>query len=148
MKRRKGLFVTSIHPLEKATSQQIPLFLSRVPAGFPSPAEDYVDKKLDLNEHLIQHPAATFFIRVDGDSMIDAGIHSGDLLVVDRKLEPGDQSVVVAALEGELTIKRLVKKNGKLFLASENPKFKPIEVNPETGIEVWGVVVHSIHNVR
>jgi len=148
MKRRKGLFATSIHPLEKTSRHQIPLYLSRVPAGFPSPAEDYVDKKLDLNEHLIQHPAATFFIRVDGDSMIEAGIHSGDLLIVDRKLEPGDQSVVVAALEGELTVKRLVKKNGKLYLASENPKFKPIEVNPETGVEVWGVVVHSIHNVR
>jgi len=148
MKRKQGLFVTSISPLEKATSQQIPLYLSRVPAGFPSPAEDYVDKKLDLNEHLIQHPAATFFIRVDGDSMIEAGIHSGDLLVVDRKLEPGDQSVVVASLHGELTVKRLVKKNGKLYLAPENPKFKPIEVDPEDEVEVWGVVVHSIHNVR
>jgi len=148
MKRRKGLFATSIHPLEKTSSRQIPLYLSRVPAGFPSPAEDYVDKKLDLNEHLIQHPAATFFIRVDGDSMIEAGIHSGDLLVVDRKLEPGDQSVVVASLHGELTVKRLQKKNGKLFLASENPAFKPIEVDPEDEVEVWGVVVHSIHNVR
>ena len=148
MKRRKGLFATSIHPLEKTSSRQIPLYLSRVPAGFPSPAEDYVDKKLDLNEHLIQHPAATFFIRVDGDSMIEAGIHSGDLLVVDRKLEPGDQSVVVASLHGELTVTRLQKKNGKLFLASENPAFKPIEVDPEDEVEVWGVVVHSIHNVR
>lgn len=148
MKRKKGLFVTSIHPLEKTSKHQIPLYLSRVPAGFPSPADDYVDKRLDLNVHLIQHPNATFFIRVDGDSMTDAGIHSGDLLVVDRKLEPGDQSVVVAALDGELTVKRLVKKNGKLFLASENPRFKPIEVNPEVGVEVWGVVVHSIHNVK
>jgi DNA polymerase V len=148
MKSRKGLFATSIHSLKQEARHQIPLYLSRVPAGFPSPAEDYVDKKLSLDEHLIQHPAATFLLRVDGDSMIEAGIHSGDLLIVDRKLEPGDQSVVVASLRGELTVKRLVKKNGKLFLASENPKFKPIEVNPEDEVEVWGVVVHSIHSVR
>jgi DNA polymerase V len=148
MKPRKGLFATSIHPLKHEARHQIPLYLSRVPAGFPSPAEDYVDRKLDLNEHLIQHPAATFFIRVDGDSMIEAGIHSGDLLIVDRKLEPGDQSVVVASLHGELTVKRLQKKNGKLYLTPENPAFKPIEVDPEDEVEVWGVVVHSIHNVR
>ena len=148
MKPKKDLTVKAVlHPKESPKTR-LPLYLSQVPAGFPSPAEDYVDRKLSLDEHLIQHPAATFFLRVQGDSMTGAGIHSGDLLVVDRKLEPGDQSVVVVALDRELTVQRRVKKDGKLFLASENPKFKPIEVNPETGVEVWGVDVHSIHTIR
>jgi DNA polymerase V len=97
-----------------------PLFASRVPAGFPSPAEDFVEGSLDLNKHLIDHPAATFFLRVSGDSMIGVGIHADDLLIVDRSLKAKNDDIVIAILHGELTVKRLVQENGKWFLRAEN----------------------------
>ena len=124
-----------------------PLFLSRVPAGFPSPAEDYVEGSLDLNEHLIQHKEATFFVRVQGESMIGAGIHNGDLLVVDRALEAVDGNIVIAVVDGELTLKRLSKRNGQVRLLSDNPRFRPIEFNEDQALEIWGVVTNVIHRV-
>jgi DNA polymerase V len=130
---------------EPKTALELPLYLATAPAGFPSPAEDYIDKKIDLNEHLVRHPAATFFVRVDGDSMRDAGVASGDILVVDRALEPKDGSIVVAALDGELTVKRLRRRDGKLFLVPENPDYQPVEVAPEASFMVWGVVTYIIH---
>lgn len=125
----------------------MPLYLTSISAGFPSPAEDYIDRRLDLNEFLIRHPAATFFVRVEGDSMIDAGIHSGDILIVDRALEPSDNKIVIAVLNGELTVKRIRKIKEKLYLTAENPDFKKVELTPEMGIEVWGVVSYVIHPV-
>ncbi|HBR15527.1 MAG TPA: peptidase S24 [Candidatus Omnitrophica bacterium] len=139
--------ITSISPCETGTKLQLPLFLSRVRAGFPSPADDYLDKKLDLNEHLIQHPAATFFVKVKGDSMINAGIQSGDILIVDRSLEPRDKRIVVAILNGEFTVKRIQKKNNKLYLVPENDAFPPMEITPAMDFEIWGVVIHVIHSV-
>jgi DNA polymerase V len=127
--------------------RELPLFSARVPAGFPSPADDYIDRALDLNEHLIRHPAATFFVRVSGDSMVDAGIHPGDILVVDRAEEPAHGKIVIAALDGELTVKRLSRHNGTISLLPENPAYAPIQVTPEMRFEVWGVVVHVIHTV-
>lgn len=94
-------------PDNASSPLSLPLFASRVPAGFPSPADDYIDQRLDLNEHLINHPAATFFVRVSGDSMTGASLHDGDLLIVDRALEPVDGRIVIAAVNGELTVKRL-----------------------------------------
>ncbi len=123
-----------------------PLFLVPVPAGFPSPADDYLEGKLDLNEYLIQHPAATFFFRVTGDSMTGAGIHSGDLLIVDKAGEPRDGSVVVAVLDGELTVKRIERHDGRLFLAPENPSYPLIPITEEQSFQVWGVVKHAIHS--
>src|SRR5471030_2397814 len=96
----------TIHPANVESRCWRPLFAARVPAGFPSPADDYIERSLDLNEHLIRHPAATFFVRASGDSMTGS-IHSGDLLVVDRSLEAADGSVVIAVIDGELTVKRL-----------------------------------------
>lgn len=122
-----------------------PLYLSPVAAGFPSPAGDYIEKRLDLNEHLIRNPAATFFVRADGDSMRDAGIASGDILVVDRALEPRSGNIVVAALDGELTVKRLRREAGRLYLAPENPDYPPLEIPPEASLYVWGVVTYVIH---
>ena len=137
--------IDAVFAPDLSTRYALPIFLGRLPAGFPSPADDYLEGKLDLNRHLIKHPAATFFVRVTGDSMIGAGIHSGDLLVVDRSLEPADKNVVVAVLDGELTVKRLFKQNGILRLLPENRNYQPIEITPQQTIEIWGVVTSVIH---
>ena len=137
----------AVYAPDLSTRYALPIFLGRLPAGFPSPADDYLEGKLDLNRHLIKHPAATFFVRVTGDSMIRAGIHSGDLLVVDRSLEPADKNVVVAVLDGELTVKRLFKQNGILRLLPENLSYQPIEISPQQTIEIWGVVTSVIHSL-
>lgn len=137
--------IDAVYAPDLSTRYALPIFLGRLPAGFPSPADDYLEGKLDLNRHLIKHPAATFFVRVTGDSMIGAGIHSGDLLVVDRSLEPADKHVVVAVLDGELTVKRLFKQHGILRLLPENRNYQPIEIAPQQTIEIWGVVTSVIH---
>ncbi len=123
----------------------LPLAGSNISAGFPSPADDYMEKTMDLNEHLVRHPSATFFVRVSGDSMKDAGIHHGDLLVVDRSIEPVEGKVVIAVMNGELVVKRLIRRNGILFLAAENANYPPIEVRDELDFLIWGVVTHVIH---
>ena len=139
--------IIEIYKCNIKTKMELPLFLSRIRAGFPSPADDYLDKKLDLNEHLIKHPAATFFVKVKGDSMIKVGIHSGDILVVDRSLEPRDKKIVIAVLNGEFTVKRVRKMKDKLYLVSENDDYVPIEIKDGADFEIWGVVVHVIHSV-
>lgn len=123
----------------------LPLFQNPVEAGFPSPAEDEIDKKLDLNELLIKHPAATFFLKVSGSSMIRAGIHDNDMLIVDRSLEPSHGKIVVAALNGELTVKRLHLDKGKVFLMAENDMYRPIEITEGIELHIWGVVTSVIH---
>ena len=122
-----------------------PLFESRVPAGFPSPAADYEEDRLDLNRYLIRHPAATFFVRAVGDSMIGAGIHCGDLLIVDRSLEPKDKSVVIAAIDGELTVKRIRMEKKKITLEPENKSYSVRQITEDTDFQVWGVVTNVIH---
>ena len=132
---------------DRSTKWARPLFLAPVSAGFPSPAEDYIEGRLDLNRHLIKHPAATFFVRVAGDSMTGAGIHPGDILVVDRSLEPRDASVVIAVLDGELTVKRISRRAGKLYLVPDNSLYQPLEILEEMEFEVWGVVTSVIHSL-
>ncbi|RDI42092.1 LexA family protein [Aquicella lusitana] len=128
--------------------QQLPLYLSKVSAGFPSPAEDDIAEKLDLNEYLIKHPAATFLVRANGHSMINAGIHENDILVVDRSLTPTDGKIVIAAIDGQLTVKRLRKNsNGQILLQAENPGYKPIEIREDNEVHIWGVVTSVIHSV-
>lgn len=124
---------------------EFPLMLSVVAAGFPSPADDYIDKKMDLNEHLVRHPTATFFVRASGESMQDANIHSGDILIVDRALDAIHNSIVIAVLDGELTVKRLKIRDKTIYLAPENPEYPVIEVNRNTSFEIWGVVTYIIH---
>ncbi len=126
---------------------ELPLFTSKVAAGFPSPADDFMDTKLDLNSHLIKTPSATFFVRVSGESMINAGIHDGDLLIVDRSITPQVGKVVIAAIQHELTVKRYIKKDGNVYLAPENENYQPILVNEEDEVYIWGVVTNVIHAV-
>jgi DNA polymerase V len=118
-----------------------------VPAGFPSPADDYVETSLDLSEHLMGKKEATFFVRVAGDSMREAGIHDGDILVVDRSVEPEDGSVVVAALDGELTVKRYELRSGYPYLVPEASGYDPIPIRDGQELVVWGVVQHVVHEV-
>ncbi len=126
----------------------IPYVSSAVHAGFPSPADDFLEGQLDLNKYLIHHPAATYYVRVKGDSMINAGIHDGDLLIVDRSLEPRENKVVIAVVNGQITVKRLKKlKNKQFVLVAENPDFPSIEVNEENNVSIWGVVTNVIHPV-
>lgn len=126
-------------------SFKLPLYGSTVRAGFPSPADDYIESMLDLNQYLIKHPAATFFVKAAGDSMLNAGIHPGDILVVDRSLEAVHGKIVIAALNGELTVKRLRYQDGRLQLVAENPNYKAIDVTEEYEMVIWGVVTHVIH---
>jgi len=140
--------IEKIHTSDISAPMELPLVLEPVPAGFPSPADDFIDSGLDLNQHLIRHPAATFFVRVSGDSMIGAGIHSGDLLVVDRALTAADDNVVIAAVDGELTVKRLRRENGIITLVAENSAYPPLEIVDGTSFEIWGVVTTVIHSLR
>ena len=125
----------------------IPFYGVSVAAGFPSPADDYIEKRLDLNELLINKPAATFFVRAEGESMLGAGIHPDDILVVDRSVHPSVGKIVVCALDGELTVKRLRSKEGRLVLAPENPNYPDIPLKGELEMVIWGVVTSVIHNV-
>lgn len=125
---------------------RLPLILSRVPAGFPSPAEDFIDGSLDLNDYII-HPAATYFVKAEGESMIGAGIYDGDLLIVDKSLEPKNGSIVIASVMGDLTVKRLTRDvKGVWLLAPENPDYPTIPLLEES--QIWGVVKNSVRNLE
>ena len=130
---------------ETTTELKIPLFESGVSAGFPSPADDYMDLPIDLNEFLIKHPAATFYVRVKGNSMEGAGIRNGDLLIVDRAEEPRNKSIVLGVINGEFTVKRIKKKGSDLYLMPDNPEFKPIKIDDNMDFQVWGVVTYVVH---
>ncbi|ATG92620.1 hypothetical protein MKLM6_4468 (plasmid) [Methylomonas koyamae] len=134
-------------PKRPLSACRLPLFASKVSAGFPSPAADYVDKTLDLNELLVQKPAATFFVRAQGDSMLGAGIHPNDILVVDRSIEPVSGKIVICALNGELTVKRLVLEDEQWKLRAENPAYPDFPLHDDLELVVWGVVTNVIHAV-
>ncbi|WP_404471092.1 translesion error-prone DNA polymerase V autoproteolytic subunit [Vreelandella venusta] len=126
--------------------QPLPMFASAVRAGFPSPADDYIDAEMDLHGYVVKRPAATFFARSEGDSMIGDGIHHGDLLVVDRSLEPLPGRVIVVALDGELTVKRLERVGQRTYLTASNPAYRPIPLEGREA-HVWGVVTHVLHSL-
>jgi DNA polymerase V len=130
---------------DKDSSLLLNLYTSHIPAGFPSPAEDFMEKRLDLNDHLIRNPASTFLVRVKGNSMVNAGIFDGDLLIIDRSIEATDGKIILGVLNGEFTIKRINKKGKKLLLAPENENYQPIEITEEMDFQIWGVVTFSIH---
>ncbi|MFA6471543.1 MAG: translesion error-prone DNA polymerase V autoproteolytic subunit [Candidatus Latescibacterota bacterium] len=139
------MLVSSIFTPSLTSNRCQPLFLSQVPAGFPSPADDYMEGSLDLNTHLIKHPSATFFVRAIGDSMKNAGIYTGDILIVDRSLEAVDNTVVIAVVNGELTVKRLKKESSLLSLVSDNDEYAPIPISEDMDFSIWGVVTTVIH---
>ncbi len=125
---------------------KIPLF-GGVSAGFPSPANDYLEEKLDLNRYLIRNPSATFFVRVAGDSMIGAGIYSGDIAIVDKSLNARPNDIIIGVINGEFTIKRLAIRNKRTFLVPENNNHSAIEIDPADDFRIWGVVTSIIHKV-
>jgi DNA polymerase V len=145
---RKGSELSSIRPARAPFGPlPLPLYSSTVRAGFPSPADDFIEDHIDLNQQLVQHPEATFFVRVSGYSMRDAGILPGDVLVVDRSIEPRDGHVVIAVIDAELTVKRLHRRHGQVRLVAENPEFPDIVLRDEQELTIWGVVRHVIHSL-
>jgi DNA polymerase V len=136
--------VGSFLDVESRTIQPVPMMAWSAACGFPSPAEDYVDRPLDFNELLIEHPAATFAIRIEGESMTGAGIFPGDIAVVDRAREPANGNVVLALLDGAFTVKRYRVKDGAVWLQAENPAFPDIAIADGQSLEVWGVITRSI----
>ena len=140
--------ISSILPLNsEAQRWAIPVMSHTVPAGFPSPADDYIQDRVDLNEHLITHREATFILRVSGWSMINAGIHNGDEIIVDRALNPVNGNIVVAVVNNELTVKRLYKTDTEIRLVPENPEFQDIIIGAEEELMIWGVVTRVLHKV-
>ena len=126
--------------------ETVPYILSRISAGFPSPADDYIENNLSISELLIKNQLSTFLMKASGESMIEAGINDGDVLVVDRSLEARSRDIVIAIFEGNLTVKRLIiKADGSAILKSENPLYKNILISEYTELEIWGVVTSSIH---
>lgn len=135
------MFATYLYKTERPL--ELPLFLERIPCGFPSPAQDYVEESLDLNRLVVKHPSATYFVRVSGDSMSGAGIGDGDLLVVDRSLKADHGDIVVAAVAGEFTVKEL-RTRPSVVLMPHNPKYKPIIFHAEEELQIFGVVTFSL----
>ena len=129
------------------TALELPLISSGISAGFPSPALDFIDLSIDLNKHLIKHPSATFYGRVKGESMKDAGIHDGHLLVIDKSIEPIDGKIAVCYIDGEFTLKRIKLNKKGLWLMPANEKYEPIKVEEHNDLKIWGVVTHVIKSV-
>ena len=140
---KSGIEVLRVN--EDPIKQLIPIFTSRVQAGFPSPADDHLEDTLDLNTHLIHHKEATFFVKAQGESMIGAGIHQGDILIVDKSLSPKSGKIVIAVVDGEFTVKRLHKYKGNITLKAENSEFEDIKIKGTDELIIWGVVTSVIH---
>jgi len=140
--------VDQVFDADTSTHSPQTLYSTLVSAGIPSPTEDYSEGQIDLNKHLLINPNSTFFVRVSGDSMIDVGIHPGDLLIVDRSVRPASGKVIIAVINGDLTVKRLIKKEkDKLYLMPENVNYPAIEITEEMSFMIWGVVTNVIHAV-
>jgi DNA polymerase V len=131
-------------PEEPAVRLTLDLYLSSIPCGFPSPAEDFIRARLDLNELVVRHPAATFYVRAVGNSM-SPNIHSGDLLIVDKSVKDIVGRVVIAIVQGQFTVKRVVVLDGVPSLTSDNAKFPPIDLGDGSDVTIWGVVTHVLH---
>ncbi len=147
MNMRSNTYISDFYAYKKRTEIKCPLYLSSVYAGSPLPADDYVIDFMDLNDRFVKNSTATYFVRVQGDSMIKAGIHSGDILIVDRSLEPVNHKIVIASMNGEFTVKRMSYSKEKLYLQPENDDYDLIEITEEMDFRVWGVVTFVIHKL-
>lgn len=145
LKRLKHTEYLDFFAFDEEIFSSIPMFSDSVQAGFPSPAEDHMDMDLNLNDHLVQNPSATFCVKAIGESMKDAGIQSGDIMIVDKSLQPKNRSIVLAVIDGEFTVKRVNINNRQLYLMPENSDFSPIKITEEMDFKVWGVVTYIIH---
>lgn len=137
-----------IFSLETSSKVRLPLFLSRISAGFPSPAEDYVELSLDLNEHLIKHKKATYCLRVNGNSMEDANINNGDIIIIDRALDVKNNDIIVCQLDSGFTVKRYHKENDCIILTPANNKYNPIKITKDQQFEIFGKVTYIIHKPK
>lgn len=133
---------------KKQKNIKLPLYATKVKAGFPSPADEEIEKKLDLNKYIIEHPNSTFYVKVTGDSMRGAGIFPDDIIVIDRSKEACDKSIILAIVDGEFTVKRLRKSDKRIYLQPENTDYEIIEIREGTDFEVWGVVTYVIHKPK
>tara|TARA_Y100001968_G_scaffold128130_1_gene116980 strand:- start:377 stop:799 length:423 start_codon:yes stop_codon:yes gene_type:complete len=133
--------------VKESSFLKIPLAIESISAGFPSPAEDYLDTGIDLNEELIQHPTSTFFLRVSGHSMTKSGIYDGDLLIVDRSIDPHPGRIVIAILDGSFTVKRLTRVQEKLYLEASYPDYPAIDISRYETVQIWGVAIYCIHDL-
>ncbi len=141
--------ITSISPtIPDVSSNSYPLYQSPVSAGFPSPADDYIEQDINLHDYLIKNPPATFLVRAEGDSMMGAGIFSGDILVVDRSLGAQEDNIVIAVVDGDLTVKRIKYTKIGVTLSPENEAYEPIHIGQDDELTIWGVVTSVIHSVR
>lgn len=138
--------VDAVQNYDPSMRPTLPLYSARVQAGYPMPADEHMDDRVDLHAYLVDNPADTFLVHATGDSMKDAGIPDGTLLVVDRRVKPANGKIVVAAMDGQVTVKYLIMKHGKPFLMPANPAFHEIPINSETGVTIWGVVTKSIQS--
>ena len=138
----------STNPKESSSALFSPLAQGTISAGFPSPAEDYIELGIDLNKYLIKNPISTFFLRVSGNSMNNAGIYDNDLLIIDRSINPNPGHVVIALLDGEFTLKRLIKEKDHYYLKADKEDYPAISLNEYADIQIWGVAIYSIHELR
>ncbi|MCC6818548.1 MAG: translesion error-prone DNA polymerase V autoproteolytic subunit [Bacteroidia bacterium] len=136
--------ILDIFSADTESELELPFIASGISAGFPSPALDFIDLSIDLNRHLVKHPSATFYGRVKGDSMIEAGIHDGDLLVIDKSLDPKDDKIAVCYIDGEFTLKRIKIEKDCCWLVPANSKYQSIKVTEENDFLIWGIVTHVI----
>ncbi|MFD0762709.1 LexA family protein [Lutibacter aestuarii] len=136
-----------IYTADTTTSIQLPFVESGISAGFPSPADDFLDASIDLNKEFVKNPSTTFYGRVKGDSMINAGLNNGDLLIIDKSLEPVDNKIAVCFIDGEFTVKRIKIEKDIIWLIAENEKYQPIKVTADNDFIIWGIVTTVIKNV-
>lgn len=148
MKMINDCIVIEFFPADTSSVLDIPIVSTKIPAGFPSPASDFEENSLDLNTFLIKHKTSTFFAKVSGDSMKDAGIHDGDLLVVDRSLEATNRDIAVCYLNGEYTVKRLIFENDVVWLMPENDRYEAIKVDSENELIIWGIVISVVKKFK
>lgn len=134
----------TFYKADVSTSIKLPFVVEGISAGFPSPADDFLDINIDLNKHLIKNPSTTFYGKVRGNSMMDAGIHNGDLLIIDKSLEPTNNKIAVCFIDGEFTVKRIKVENDCVWLIAENKEYKPIKVTEDNEFIVWGIVTNVI----